>query len=204
MKKNIALFGAMVLVASWLSPEVYAVPQSAVAKSGQPQKKGQRIRTVITKDGKVIESDTTIVDGDDKAKVKVQKEMIILADSTFHNMGNGLKNRQVTVTVTDNGEKDGKINTFTYTIGDTLKNDLERKVIRLNDGKKMIIMQGGEDAASDPSGLTKNTGGNRIVRRVQDHYSMDASDPNIVSYEKKDVGKGLEKIVIVRKKVVER
>ena len=204
MKKNIVLFVAMVVFTSWHSPEVYDVPQSAVAKSGQPQKKEQRIKTVIIKDGKMIESDTTIVGGEDKAKVKVQKEMIILADSVFHQTGDNLKDRRVTVTVTDDSEKGDKTSTFTYSIGDTLKNDLERKVIRLNDGKRMIFMQGGEDAASNSSGLTKDSSGKRNVRGVQDRYSKDASDPNIVSYSKKDIGKGLEKIVIVRKKVVER
>ena len=36
--------------------------------------------------------------------------------------------------------------------------------------------------------------------RKADPFSFHPTDPSIVSYRKKDVGKGLEKITIVRKK----
>ncbi len=40
-----------------------------------------------------------------------------------------------------------------------------------------------------------------IHRQHRDHFSFDPTDENIISYDRKDIGKGLEKIVIVRKKV---
>ena len=36
-----------------------------------------------------------------------------------------------------------------------------------------------------------------------DPFSFDTKDESIISYEKKDIGKGLEKITIIRKKRVE-
>jgi len=37
-------------------------------------------------------------------------------------------------------------------------------------------------------------------RFVGDPYSFDTKDESVISYEKKDIGNGLEKITIIRKK----
>ena len=41
------------------------------------------------------------------------------------------------------------------------------------------------------------------MRKVRNPFAFDPTDPTIVSYKKKDVGKDEEKITIVRKKAVQ-
>jgi hypothetical protein len=159
----------------WLMPEASVNAQSVTSKVGPPQKKEQITRTVINRNGKVSDTIIVVSEGDEKARVK--KGMILMADSIYQNSGNDMKNKTVTVIVSDDNEKGAKSSSFTYSVGDTAQNDLERNVVRLKDGKQRIIMQGGLGNSFDPS------------------------DPSIVSYKKKDMGKGLEKITIVRKKV---
>jgi hypothetical protein len=43
-----------------------------------------------------------------------------------------------------------------------------------------------------------------MMRKVRDPFAFDPTDPTIVSYQKKDVGKDEEKITIVRKKAVQK
>jgi hypothetical protein len=42
-----------------------------------------------------------------------------------------------------------------------------------------------------------------MMRQPCDPFAFDPTDTTIVSYNKKDMGKGLEKITIVRKKAVQ-
>jgi hypothetical protein len=119
-------------------------------------------------------------------KVVIKKEgKLIEKDTTFIDDGKGSKSY-----------------TYTYTVGDTLQNDIPAKVARLGDQKRLIIMQESEGGAFDrqvtPSGAAVWVEGHQM----RDPYAFDSSDPNIVSYKKKDIGKGQEKITIVRKKVV--
>jgi hypothetical protein len=120
-------------------------------------------------------------------KVVIKKEgKLIEKDTTFSDKGKGSKSY-----------------TYTYTIGDTLQNDIPAKVARLGDQKRLIIMQ---ESEGDTFDIRVPPPVNAAVwvegHQTRDPYAFDSSDPNIVSYKKKDIGKGQEKITIVRKKVV--
>jgi len=172
------LFLAIVIILTvWLSPEVKGISQSDTKQSAHPQKKEQTIKVLIKKDGKLIESDTTMITKDGKE----QRVMVIVNQEDADN---------------------GKVTTYTYTIGDTLQNDLERKVVRLKDDKRFIIMQNNDKAVFSHSDSSAGKGAVEIVGVHMDPYAFDPSDPDIVSYKKKDKRNGLEQITIVRKKQV--
>lgn len=207
MKKSWMIFAAQALALLWLTSG-NSNAQVGVKASGQPQKKEQNVKIVIRKDGRLIEKDTTIVAGNSNSFTYTTKNMTVMADSLYHSMGDDLKGKTVTVTVfDDNGDnrKSSKTSThtYTYTIGDSLQNLGTQKLVRKIEGRPLIIMENGEGKTFDlPDSPAPGT--NQIMmRKIRDPFAFDPTDPNIVSYQKKDVGKDEEKITIVRKKAVQ-
>ena len=186
MKKSIEILKLLGLIVLWFFPTIHSEAQTASASAGTPQKKEQKVKILINEDGKTVE-----------------KEMTIMADSAYHQLGDDLHQKSVTVTVTDDKNGAGESSTYTYTIGDTLQNDVARKVVRLGDGKKMIIMDSGNGVSFDTPAPRHGTAFIIKNHPLSDPYAFDPNDPNIISYQKKDKGKDLEKITIVRKKAVE-
>lgn len=179
--------------------------QSSVITSGQPQKKEQKVKILIKKDGKLIESDTAFVTSTGKGVIYEENGKTFVADSLVISGSEKGRDRMVTIIINEeNGApgNGGKVSTYTYTVGDTLQNDIQRKVIRLGDQKNTIIMQGPEADTFNPKGTSPGTRAVMVEGfQIRDPYSFDATDPGIVSYKKKDIGKGQEKITIIRKKV---
>ena len=136
---------------------------------------------------------------------KVQLEMTKMADSTYHqlDLDKDLKGKKVTVTVIESSDGTGKSSTYTYSIGDTLQSKEAQKAVRSVGGKRMIIMQNGKGENFDLPVNPPSVQAIRIMGHpLSDAFAFDPTDTTIVSYHKKEMGKGLEKITIVRKKAV--
>jgi len=207
MKKKMIIFAAPAFALLWFTYG-NSNAQVGVKTSGQPQKKEQNVKMVIRKDGQLIEKDTTIVAGNSKSFTYTTKNMTVVADSLYHSMGDNLKGKTVTVTVFDDNGDSGKgskttTHTYTYTIGDSLPKNGTQKLVRKIEGRPLIIMENGEGKTFDVLDAP-TAGANRImIRKDRDPFAFDPTDPTIVSYQKKDVGKDEEKITIVRKKAVQ-
>ena len=135
--------------------------------------------------------------------IKVRKNMTVLADSIYHQFGPDVNVKKVTVTVFEPADGTGNGSTYTYSIGDSLQNKEAHAIVRSAGGKNMIITQNGESEIFDLPTSPATAKRFRINGdAVRDPFAFNPSDTTIVSYKKKDMGKGLEKITIVRKKAV--
>ena len=205
MKKNWLFVTAILCMATLFSRDVSGASGSIFCVTDSPQKKERKIKIMTIKDGKMTEQDSTVVQGTDNQVFVVGSSMSVKADSMYDNLGNGYDQKSVTVTVTDEGDKNGKGTTYTYSIGDTLKQGVAGKMFRLDPDKRIIIMR---DGAGEDINVPAMTSGKRSFRMVRDlpneSYGFHVNDPSIISYQKKDIGKGLEKITIIRKKSVEK
>jgi hypothetical protein len=139
-----------------------------------------------------------------EGSVKVKQDMTLLADSIHHQLGTDLKEKRVTVTVIESADGTGNSSTYSYTIGDSLQRKEGQKGVGSFSGKKMIITKNGKSQNFDFPAPRPSVKGYRIKGYPQrDSFAFDPADTTIVSYKKKDMGKGLEKIIIVRKKTVQ-
>ena len=177
-----------------------------------PQKKVQRVKVMVNKDGKETTIDTTFNLPDEKA---IQHKI----DSMLSKMdikGMGLDKSNIVIHRKGNGvqfnSKDGKNlrgdQQFDITIlgGDSGKTKLERKIIRIgkDGGVYSLTGPGGDHMVPPPPPPVP--GHARVIYHQRfggDPFAFDAKDESVVSYDKKDIGKGLEKITIIRKKKTE-
>ena len=205
MKKNWLFVTAILCMATMVSRGALGASGSTLSVTDSPQKKERKIKIRTIKDGNMTEKDSTIATGTDNQVFVVGSSMSVKADSMYHDLGNGYDQKSVTVTVTDEGDKQGKGTTYTYSIGDTLKSDVSGKAFRLGNAKRAFIMR---DDSGENVGMPAMSSGRtsfRVVgRQAVDPYGFRPDDPSIVSYRKKEMGKGLEKITIIRKKAVEK
>ena len=148
MKKNWLFVTAILCMATLVSKDAMGASGSASSVTDSPQKKERKIKIMAIKDGKMMEKDSTIVTGTGNQVFVVGSSMSVKADSMYHDLGNGYDQKSVTVTVTDEGDKNGKGTTYTYSIGDTLKQDVSGKSFRLGNAKHAFIMRddSGENA----------------------------------------------------------
>jgi len=200
MKRESLIFAATICLAVLFPMDGFGSSRTFLSASSQPQKKERTIKMLTSQDGKLTVKDSSAVKGSGNKVVVIGTSLSAVADSLYHGLGSGVNSKRVTVTVTDDAGNGGKGNTFTYTIGDTLKQDEEHKVFRIADGKHAIIMQDG----AGENFTVPAVGGNLPFRfakaRMLDNYGFNPNDTSIISYKKKDLGKGLEKITIIRKK----
>ena len=190
----------LLLAATLLS---FGQTEKAAQDQKTTPKKVQRIKMVMNQNGKEIKIDTTFNFADEKmvkAKVdsimkKLEKEGITMGDS-----GIMLRNKKQMYWSHLSGKNLPHAETFEVFVddGDTGKVKHERKVIRLNYGAK------GQGFGPDGDGMVPPPPPVPHVRAFRfaggDPFAMDPNDKDIVSYHRKDMGKGLEKITIVRKK----
>ena len=207
MKKSMIIFAVPAFALLWLTSG-NSNAQVGVKTSGQSQKKEQNVKTVIRKDGQLIEKDTTIVNGNSKNFTFTTKNMTVVADSLYQSIGDDLKGKTVTVTVFDDNGDNGKssktsTHTYTYTISDSLQKNGTQKLVRKIEGRPLIIMENGEGKTFDLQDSPTPVANQMMMLKVRDPFAFDPTDPTIVSYKKKDVGKDEEKITIVRKKAVQ-
>ncbi len=177
------------------------------AEKGQ-QKKEQRVTIVVDQDGKVTKIDTTFNLPDEKAlqakvdsmmktlekdgKIAGEHKVIILRG------GDQMKHMQMS------GDKEFDV---FYQSGDSGKVRHEKRIIRMGHGGNVMLdnIEGNMmPPPPPPPPMPPMAPGHMRVMRFGggDPYALDPDNADIVSYEKKDIGKGLEKITIVRKKQV--
>ena len=86
-----------------------------------------------------------------------------------------------------------------YIAGDSLRRAINPDVLSPEKIRRMVIMQNGAVQTFDVAGPQPGVRATAISA-ANGPFEFDAADPDIVSYKKKDLGKGQEKIIIVRKK----
>ena len=174
-----------------------------------PEKKEQHVKVMINKNGKVTKIDTTFNFADEKmTQLKVDsllkrldvvdgkdgKANVIIMHRggknhmESHSLNNGPGEEMVTVMIQDD---------------DTGKVKGQHKVLRINKDfgfTTTFDSEGGMLPPPPPPPPPMHVRGFKMIK--DDPFAMDPNDQDIVTYDKKDIGKGLEKITIVRKKRV--
>jgi len=172
-----------------------------------PQKKVQRVKVIVSKDGKETKIDTVF-------NLPDEKMISFKVDSMLRKLdvqGGGPGNANVVIHRGGKqmqwSDKNGKNfpgrEEFDILIqsGDSGMAKHRKRIIHIDDGAGFSSFGGpeGDDLIPPPPPLPpfmihRQFGG--------DPFAFDAKDPSIISYDKKDIGKGLEKITIIRKKQV--
>jgi hypothetical protein len=193
------MLGVMVITAGFS----YGQTEKSKTVEKTPPKKEQHIKVVMNQNGKEVKIDTTFTSLDEKVlqdKVdsmmnKLDKsgnsKVIILRDggaSAHSHHSSGMP-----------GE--GQFEVF-YDSNDSGKVRNVRKVIRMENGGPVVMTENFDGGMMPPPPPPPpppfHVRGYRVVS--DDPYAHNPDNADIVSYEKKDIGKGLEKITIVRKK----
>lgn len=173
-----------------------------------PQRKEQRVKVVVKKDGKETKIDTTFNLPDEKMINAKVDSMLKKFDIE------GGESKKIDVLIQQHPGKRMKFinrgenlpgdEQFDVMIqhGDSGLTKHVRKIIRVSGDGDVISMGNSEDneflppPPPPPFMMNGQFGG--------DSFSFDTNDASIISYDKKDIGKGLEKITIIRKKNVGR
>lgn len=177
-----------------------------------PQKKEQRVKVIVKKDGKTTKIDTTFNLPDEKMinfKVDsmLKKFDFAALDSGkfnvfFDHPGNRMKYFK-------HGEGnlpgDEKFDILIQNCDSGMRKHM-RKIVHVDDNGETISLGDMENdellppppppAPPYPPFVMNGQSGNNV-------FEFDSNDESIISYNKKDIGKGLEKITIIRKKRVE-
>ncbi len=176
-----------------------------------PQKKEQRVKVIVKKDGKETKMDTTFNLPDEKminAKVdsilkKLDVEGFVAgkSDVLIHHPGKRMKY------INHGGERFTGDENFDILIqnDDSGMRKHVRKIVHISDDGDVISLGSPDDndflppppppPPPPPFMMNEQFGG--------DPFVFNANDESIISYDKKDIGKGLEKITIIRKKRIE-
>ena len=158
----------------------------------------QRVKILVNDNGKEIKIDTTFNLLDQKILQDKIDSMLNKLDKSGKTkvvvlMGGDKKNMQVT--------GDNHIELF-YDSNDSGKVKHGRRIIRFDREGNDVVTENfvGADFPPVPPIPPMGPGRMKVMRLGGDPYAHDPNNADIVSYEKKDIGKGLEKITIVRKK----
>jgi hypothetical protein len=199
---NLALLTGLILTTNVFTMMAVDEPKTV---SDEPQKKEQRVKVIVNQDGKEIKIDTTFNFADEKA-IQAKVDSILKLHGIEDGKGNG-KNIVIM--------KSGKHMTMHHSGGNMPGNEEFQVFIQEGDsgkvkGKKIVRIQKEGDL------LLVDADGDMIpppppVPPVppfhmknftfhSDPFAMDPNDDDIITYDRKDIGKGLEKIIIVRKK----
>ncbi|HZK97749.1 MAG TPA: hypothetical protein VFC67_26330 [Prolixibacteraceae bacterium] len=176
-----------------------------------PQKKEQRIKIIVIKDGKETKIDTTFNFPDEKmvnAKVdSMLKKFDVegIKSEKFDVLINHPGKRMKFISRGENLPGDEQFDVMIQQ-GDSGLTKHVRKIIHVSADGDVISMGDPENSEflapppppppPPPFMMNEQFGG--------DPFSFDTNDASIISYDKKDIGKGLEKITIIRKKKAER
>ena len=201
----------------FLAASVFSFGQEAKVEKEQKdqQKKAQHVKVMVSQNGKTIKIDTTFNLPDEKLiqfKVdsilkKYGKGGMAAGDGKVFIMRGG--NHMTAISGGKALPNEEQFSVF-YNSDDSGKVKGERKIIRMEKTGNSIVMHDMYGDMVPPPPPVPSVAGAHAVR-VQgfrlpggDPFSFNPEDKDIISYDKKDIGKGLEKITIVRKKQVER
>ena len=185
--------------------------ESTLLVDNAPQKKEQMVKVTVNKNGKETKIDTTFNLPDEKMiQVKVDsmlKKIEIegiepgMKNIVIHRGGNHMN------WSSKDGDKFPGNEQFDILIqsGDSGMRKHVRKIIHMSDDGSIYSIGRSEGDEMLPP-LPPMPPSHSIVRFMRfggDPFALDPKDESIISYDKKDIGKGLEKITIIRKKKVE-
>jgi len=178
-----------------------------------PQKKEQHIKVVVNKGGKEIKIDTTFnLPNEKMVQLKVDsilKKLDIesLEASSFDKMARHHGNRMYVRKM--NGRHFPGDEQFDILIqnGDSgMRKHFQKMIYNDNDSLGYLVQSDDDDlmAPMPPMPpMPPRPPRPPFIFEGQfnaDQFAVDSKDESIISYEKKDIGKGLEKITIIRKK----
>ena len=91
---------------------------------------------------------------------------------------------------------------ISFKVDSMLKKMDVKRIIRSGNDRSISIFDGpeGDEMLPPPPPPMSPNSQFIIHKRFGDPFAFDSKDPSVISYEKKDIGKGLEKITIIRKK----
>ncbi|MCK9411578.1 MAG: hypothetical protein M0Q53_04700 [Prolixibacteraceae bacterium] len=193
---KVAFFLGLFLTATLFS---YGQTAKSPTATKSEQKKEQHVKVMVSHDGKVTKIDTTFNFADEKLiQLKVDsllKKLEVVKGKAgepniviVRGMGHGGGNRQFRV-MYNNSDSNGV--------------KCEKKIVMIGKGGGITAFDSDGDMMMPPPPPPPpmppfHVNGFKMTR--SDPFAMDPDDKDIVTYDKKDIGKGLEKITIVRKK----
>ena len=191
---KIVFFLGLFLTATLLSYGQTAKSTNAT-KSGQ--KKEQHVKVMVSQNGKVTKIDTTFNFADEKLiQLKVDSLLKKLE------VVNGKAGEANVIIMRGMGSSGGN-RTYSVMYNNSDSNGVkgEKKIVMIGNGNGMATFDSDGDMMPPPPPPPPppfHVNGFRMTR--SDPFAMDPNNKDIISYDKKDIGKGLEKITIVRKK----
>jgi hypothetical protein len=192
MKSKILFFAASFAVLLVSSSFSFGPVDDVAFQNDELQQKEKHVKVVVHKDGKTTQIDTTFTSIDGKlpdAKIdSILKELDVAG-------GGKEMDRIVLIGGPDKMVWQNRQGVTQY-CGDSIK------VMYVGDRKnRMIFSQEGNEGMIPPIPPFPEHCPIMIHKQFRDRFAFDPNDENIVSYDRKDVGKDMEKITIVRKKV---
>ena len=195
----------------FLTATLFSYGQTTEKKETAPkgeQKKEQHVKVMVSQDGKVVKIDTTFNFADEKIvkfKVDSMLKKLDVADS-----GSGdekiiiIRNRKnMHVSQHGDGSKPGEAHFYLFSQNcDSSGTKGEKKIILNGEGGYVVMSDADRDMIPPPPPIPPMPGVHVQSFKMHggDPFAMDPNDMDIITYDKKDIGKGLEKITIVRKK----
>ncbi len=192
------ILGMMVVTAGF----AYGQTEKSKSADKTQQKKEQHIKIVMNQNGKEVKIDTTFNMLDEKVLQDKVDSIMNKLDKSGNSKVIILRGGGASAHSFHSGNMPGE-NQFEvfYNSNDSGKVRHERKVIRMEKGDPVVItdnLSGDMMPPPPPPPPPFHVKSFRVT--ADDPYAHDPANADIVSYEKKDIGKGLEKITIVRKK----
>jgi hypothetical protein len=204
----VSIFAGLLFTASSFT---FGPVDNAVLADNTPQKKVQRIKVIVNKDGKETKIDTTFNLPDEKMiNAKVDS---MLKNLDVEGIASGSSDivirRGGTVMHMNQGNRENLPREEQFEVliqnGDSGKM-MRKKIIRIGEGDHFLFGDAESDSLAPPPPpppppppmppfpyeYRPHFGG--------DPFALDPNDDAIISYDRKDIGKGLEKITIIRKK----
>ena len=201
---SLGLVGLLFLASSF----TFGPTEDARLAGNEPQKKEQRIKVIVSVDGKKTRIDTTFNLPDEKI-INEQVDSILTkleCEGMGHHKGNRMvfRNNKVMKFHHQGIGNDSGDDQFDVVIqnGDSSKMCNAHKMICVGSfGSDPMNEENDEDEMAPPPPPMPPHGAMMFHHGFGgDPFAFDTKDESVVSYEKKDIGNGLEKITIIRKK----
>ncbi|MCX6221028.1 MAG: hypothetical protein NTZ69_08560 [Bacteroidia bacterium] len=192
---KIVFFLGLFLTATLFS---YGQTAKSTTASKSDQKKEQHVKVMVSQNGKVTKIDTTFNFADDKLiQLKVDSLLKKLE------VVNGKAGESNVIIMRGMGSSGGnRTYSVMYNNSDSNGVKSEKKIVMIGKGGGTYTFDSDGDMMLPPPPPPPpppfHVNGFRMTR--SDPFAMDPNNKDIISYDKKDIGKGLEKITIVRKK----
>jgi hypothetical protein len=196
---NLALFTGLILTTNFFTMLAVEEPKMVIE---EPQKKEQRMKVVVNQNGKEIKIDTTFNFADQKS-VQAKVDSILKQNGIEQvcEEGNHIiimkDGKHMTMTQSGNRMPGSEEMQVFYQEGDSGKVK-GKKIVRIHKKGDIAIFDADGEMIPPPPPMPP-----LHVRATMNHsdpFAINPNDEDIVTYDKKDIGKGLEKITIVRKK----